>query len=148
MFALDKCVKKDIKKAFEWYEKAASQGLAEAQNNLGSMYYYGEGVEKDSKKAFVWYEKAASQGFADAQYNLGNMYYYGEGTTMNNTQYTTLLAEILEKVTDLMAAKNPNASQVLDQAAKFVATVNRQHRKLVREAKAALKTATTTDKAK
>ncbi|MEF0142113.1 tetratricopeptide repeat protein, partial [Acinetobacter baumannii] len=30
-------VPQDYKKAFEWYSKAANQGNAEAQNNLGAM---------------------------------------------------------------------------------------------------------------
>ena len=59
MYYLGKGIEKNYKKAFEWYEKVASQGFADAQYNLGNMYYYGEGVEKDSKKAIEWYEKAA-----------------------------------------------------------------------------------------
>ena len=33
-----KDVLKDYKEAVKWYRKAADQGLANAQNNLGSMY--------------------------------------------------------------------------------------------------------------
>ena len=62
-----------------WYRKAADQGLAQAQNNLGLCYYNGEGVPKDFKQAVYWWKKAADQGYAIAQFNLGNRYAYGEG---------------------------------------------------------------------
>jgi TPR repeat protein len=37
-----------------WYQKAAEQGLAEAQYNLGFMYVNGKGVLKDYKQAVYW----------------------------------------------------------------------------------------------
>ncbi|MBE4724310.1 sel1 repeat family protein, partial [Acinetobacter baumannii] len=61
-------------KAAEWYSKAADQGLAEAQYNLGGMYDKGQGVAQSYAKAAEWYSKAADQGLAEAQYNLGVMY--------------------------------------------------------------------------
>ena len=69
----------NYKKAFEWYEKAAKQGLAGAQYNLGVMYHQGRGVDVNYKKAIEWYEKAAEQGYANAQYSLGAMYEIGDG---------------------------------------------------------------------
>ena len=65
------------------YQKAAEQGNAEAQFNLGLCYKRGEGVTKDYAKAVFWYHKAAEQGYAKAQCNLGNSYYNGEGVTKN-----------------------------------------------------------------
>jgi len=72
-------VAKDYVKAVEWYTKAAEQGHAIAQFNLGICYYNGEGVAKDYVKAAEWYTKAAEQGHAEAQNNLGYCYYNGEG---------------------------------------------------------------------
>jgi TPR repeat protein len=69
----------DYKKAFTWYSKAANQGLAHAQYNLGVLYAEGQGVPQDDKKAVAWYGKAASRGDAEAQYNLGQMYRTGRG---------------------------------------------------------------------
>ncbi len=69
----------DYKNAVHWFEKAAKQGVAEAQYNLGQCYYDGRGVAKDDTKAAYWYEKAANQGIAPAQNNLGLCYYSGEG---------------------------------------------------------------------
>jgi TPR repeat protein len=45
-----------------WYQKAADQGYAEAQSNLGIAYAFGKGVLKDDKQAVYWYQKAADQG--------------------------------------------------------------------------------------
>ena len=61
------------------YQKAAEQGDASAQFNLGVMYYDGQGVKQDYFKAVEWYQKAAEQGDASAQFNLGFMYDEGRG---------------------------------------------------------------------
>ena len=58
----------------------AEKGDAEAQFNLGYMYYNGRGVPQDYAEALKWYRKAADQGDANAQCNLGNMYFWGDGT--------------------------------------------------------------------
>jgi hypothetical protein len=79
MYANGRGVLKDYKQAAKWYQKAADQGDADAQYNLGVMYDKGRGVLKDYKQAVKWYQKAADQGLADAQYNLGVMYTNGEG---------------------------------------------------------------------
>lgn len=41
-----------------WYRKAAEQGLAEAQYELGTMYREGQGVPQDYVEAARWYRKA------------------------------------------------------------------------------------------
>ena len=63
----------------KWYEKAAEQGFADAQCNLGLMYDHGRGVPQNDTTAVKWYEKAAEQGYAGAQCNLGTMYARGLG---------------------------------------------------------------------
>jgi len=63
----------------EMYRKAAVNGDAKAQYNLGLCYYNGNGVNKDMEKAVEWYLKAAEQGHAEAQYALGQCYYYSSG---------------------------------------------------------------------
>ena len=65
--------------AFKCFQKAAEQGNALAQCNLGFMYQYGRGVKQDYFKAFEWYQKAAEQGLAVAQFNLGVMFDNGKG---------------------------------------------------------------------
>ena len=58
------------------FQKAAEQGLPEAQANLAKYYYRGEGVSKDVYKAFEWTRKAAEQGLPEAQLALGLTHYY------------------------------------------------------------------------
>ena len=65
--------------ALVWYRKAAAQGFAGAQNNLGAMYEQGLGLSKDEAEAARWYRKAAEQGNAYAQHSLGSMYREGRG---------------------------------------------------------------------
>jgi uncharacterized protein len=43
-----------IHQAIKWWEMAAEQDYAPAQNRLGWAYSYGEGVPKDYVKAYVW----------------------------------------------------------------------------------------------
>lgn len=45
--------KQDYAKSIEWYTKLANQGFAEAQNNLGGMYFLGQGVHQDYKKPLI-----------------------------------------------------------------------------------------------
>ena len=91
------------------FRNAAEQGDADAQYNLGVLYYKeweSQGVPHDDTQtafwyrtirawrawinsadpynlrytqAVYWFRKAAEQGDADAQYVLGNIYYYGHG---------------------------------------------------------------------
>jgi hypothetical protein len=72
-------VPQDYAEAVKWYRKAADQGYAEAQTNLGFMYANGHGVPQDYAEAAKWYCKAADQGNVSDQYNLGYMYSKGEG---------------------------------------------------------------------
>ena len=66
-------VEQDHEEAVKWYRKAADQGDADAQFNLGVMYYNGEGVPEDDKEAVKWWRKAAEQGHAEAQYFLDDL---------------------------------------------------------------------------
>jgi len=74
-------MRRNYSKSMAWYQKAANQGCAVAQNNLGVMYAYDwfEAIKKDYTKAREWYQKAAEQGYAYAQYNLAGLYYNGQG---------------------------------------------------------------------
>ena len=55
-------VRQDYAQAVQWYRKAAEQGLAEAQYNLGVMYAKGEGVRQNYKIAKEWFGKACDNG--------------------------------------------------------------------------------------
>ena len=62
MFAHGFGVAKDEIAAVNWYRKAAEQGYAQAQANLGWMFENGLGVSKNRAEAITWYRKAAEQG--------------------------------------------------------------------------------------
>ena len=66
-------------KAVDWYRKAAEQGHAGAQNQIGLLYAEGRGVPRDDEVAFQWFRRAAEQGHASGQNNLGWFYERGRG---------------------------------------------------------------------
>ncbi len=65
-------VDRDYKQAAEWFSKAAEQGHADAQYNLGELYNRGRGVKKNKKTAQKWYKAAAEQGHVKAKYRARN----------------------------------------------------------------------------
>jgi TPR repeat protein len=77
MYELGRGVEQDSAQVLDWYRKAAEQGHAGAQFNLGLIYARGLGVKQDDAQAVYWYRKAAEQGHAGAQLNLGLMYEFG-----------------------------------------------------------------------
>lgn len=66
-----------------WYEKAARQGDAESQFNLGYMYLQGKGVSHDYAKARYWFELSSNQSDSVAKFFLGILYYEGKGVNKN-----------------------------------------------------------------
>jgi TPR repeat protein len=74
----------DQQMAFFWYRKAAEQGNAIAQLNVGYAYENGDGVDQDMKTALDWYRKSADHedGFVGA-YVLGECYERGKGVEKN-----------------------------------------------------------------
>jgi TPR repeat protein len=79
MYYLGQGVAKDNAEAALWFKKAADQGIADAQYNLGVLHYQGTGVKQDYAEAFRLYSLSAEKGYALAQYNLGLMYLQGAG---------------------------------------------------------------------
>ncbi len=78
-----KNVKQDLKKAAEYYLKAAEGGFVSAQRAVASMYASGDGIQKDPKKSINWYFKAAGSGDHESQYAVGAAYATGTGVKKN-----------------------------------------------------------------
>jgi len=76
----------DLSTAFSWYRKAAEQGNAKGQNNLGMAYILGKGVSADAVAGASWLRKAAEQGHMKAQNNLSVLYATGRGVTKSDTE--------------------------------------------------------------
>jgi TPR repeat protein len=114
-----------------WYRKAADQGNADAQNNLGVAYYNGKGVAQDYALAARWYRKAADQGLGHAQRNLGAAYSKGEGVPLNHAEayFWKSVAATLDKNSkaDALAKLRGEASAKLS-AAELSATEERCRR--------------------
>ena len=78
--------------ALEWYRKAAEQGHARAQCELG--FHYNRTFDLDDiYESIVWYKKAASQGCAEAQYWLAVE--YESGNTLPQSMETA--AKLIKK---------------------------------------------------
>ena len=61
------------------YIKAAEQGDADSELNLGYAYQTGSGIKKSEKEAAKLIEKAAEQGIMEAEDSIGAAYLYGKG---------------------------------------------------------------------
>uniref|UniRef100_A0A914P296 Sel1 repeat family protein n=1 Tax=Panagrolaimus davidi TaxID=227884 RepID=A0A914P296_9BILA len=80
------CVQKDYKKAFEFFEKAANMGNAEAMFKSGKLHFIGGfRLKQDYEGSVKWFLKAATLDKTDdmrvfrAQYILGLLYTFGIG---------------------------------------------------------------------
>jgi TPR repeat protein len=66
-------VTKDAVEAVKWLRKAAEQGFAAAQCNLGVCYHESRGVARDYVECCKWILLAAAQGHEGAQSNLPSL---------------------------------------------------------------------------
>ncbi|MDD9797514.1 MAG: tetratricopeptide repeat protein [Alphaproteobacteria bacterium] len=88
----------NYEKAHAYYHKAANDGSAKAQNEVGWMYEQGKGVVQNNEEAIAWYRKAAEKNYAPAQNNLGWMYEQGKGVEQNKqTAYMWYLLAVADE---------------------------------------------------
>lgn len=71
------------KKEFDQLLPDAESGVARAQNRIGEMYEFAQGVPRDLQQAFNWYTKAATSDYLPAIHNLARSYNFGTGTAVN-----------------------------------------------------------------
>jgi uncharacterized protein len=90
-------VQADGKESIRWITKAANQGYAPAEYELGKIYLYGRGIEADYAQALLWERKAAEQGDPRAQRDLAFMYERGLGVEHDAAQTATLNRKAAEK---------------------------------------------------
>src|SRR4051812_20462471 len=65
--------KRNDAQALAWYRKAAEQGHAPSEYNLGLMYAQGEGAKRDPAAAEKWFRRAADHGSVEAQVKLAEI---------------------------------------------------------------------------
>ena len=63
----------DDKQAVYWFRKAAKQGFAIAQHNLGLVYLNGKGVTQDNAQAYMWLSLARHNGFKNTKENFNTL---------------------------------------------------------------------------
>lgn len=70
--------KSDVEAA-TWLFRAAENGHAQSQNELGVLFTLGIGVSQSDEIAYQCFLKAALQGIAASKYNLGKIFLEGRG---------------------------------------------------------------------
>jgi TPR repeat protein len=94
----NKGVPKSDVKAMDWYRKAAEQGYAIAQDELGLILLGWEGRDDNARAdAINWFRKAAEQAYALGQYHLGTMLYIND-QGLGNTPYTEAITWYIKAV--------------------------------------------------
>jgi TPR repeat protein len=89
-------VRSDYAEAAKWWRKAADQGDAAAQSDLGWLYTSGQGVETNYTEAAAWYRKSAEQGNPNGQHWLGHCYLSGRGVAKDETEAFKWFSEAAE----------------------------------------------------
>lgn len=89
--ALHHHANQDAVQAALWFRKAADQGNAVAQYNVGALYTAENGHRNDARAA-QWYRKAADQGLAAAQSELALFHVNGWGVPKDTVAGYALLS--------------------------------------------------------
>lgn len=87
---------KDYSSAYDYFRKAAEQGHADAQNQVGEFYYEGKQVSQNAETAFQWYYAAALNGSIKGAGNLGYCFATGTGTVQNYQKAVEWLTKAAE----------------------------------------------------
>lgn len=74
LYKLKSARNEKLKQAFQWYLKAAKQGHARAQYQVGDLLRVGISTWDNTEDYFSWNLKAAQQGVAEAQEAVGHLY--------------------------------------------------------------------------
>lgn len=90
-------------------------GNADAQYNIGTMYFYGKGVSQDYVEAMRWYRMAADQGDSSAQNHIGSLYRNGWGITQDVQISQQILPEDV-----IIGPGQPALVRVVDHIARVV----------------------------
>lgn len=83
--------RRDFAAAVSELQPLAEAGNAEAQSELGTLFFRGLGVPQDDAAAARWERLAADQGFAPAQASLGALTMTGRGVAKDPAEAVRLL---------------------------------------------------------
>jgi len=105
-----KAVPQDFAAAVQWYLRAADQGLAMAQYNLGLILAQGRvGVEVDVAAAIRYLDMAVAQGYGPAMTERGLMHENGLGGPVD----MAAAVDLLQRASDLGDARGSDELAVL-----------------------------------
>lgn len=88
---------KDLKKAVDYFTRAASKKNVQAEVQLGNMYFMGDGVKTDYNEAVRHYFSAASMGNSIAMYALGLAYLEGAGVAQDQEEARSWFKKAVDK---------------------------------------------------
>ncbi len=89
-----------LEEALKWDLRAAKQGCAKSQLQVGYAFYYGDGVQPSVRKAEHWWRLAAEQDDPDALCALGYITYTGE-IEIVEANYLNLAFSLIHKSVEL-----------------------------------------------
>src|ERR1044071_833981 len=95
--ARERALQNDYVEATKWWRKAAHEGDAGAQSDLGWLYTHGRGVETNYVEAAKWYRKSAEQGNSISQHWLGHIYLSGNGVDKDEVEAFKWFRQAAEK---------------------------------------------------
>ncbi|WP_104692694.1 tetratricopeptide repeat protein [Helicobacter felis] len=87
----------NYEKAMEYYQTAVQKGSADALDNIGSLYMYGQGVSKNYAKALEYFKKAAEKGSAVGAYDAGVLYSKGQGVPKDSKKANEYFMKAAER---------------------------------------------------
>ncbi|KAL9669124.1 hypothetical protein QQ045_006666 [Rhodiola kirilowii] len=79
-------LRRDHKKAFSWFVKAAVKGEPNSMEILAEIYARGIGVERNYSKALEWLQHATKLNYFSAYNGMGYLYVKGHGVEKNLTK--------------------------------------------------------------
>ncbi|MCH5284502.1 MAG: SEL1-like repeat protein [Akkermansiaceae bacterium] len=94
-------------------QKAAENGKATAQNEMGVRYALGLGVKKDGKKAAQYFLEAAREGNAYAQLNLAFCYSQGVGVSSDGEKVEAWAKKAVKQLKEKAESGQAEAQYVL-----------------------------------
>jgi hypothetical protein len=88
----------NYEKSFNFFLKAAKLGFGSSQNNVGWMYYKGEGTRQNISEAIYWLTKAVDRGEVFAYGSLGTVRLEGNGFVQDDVETYKLFKLAVSKM--------------------------------------------------
>ncbi len=90
---------------------SAKHGSSDAMNQLGAMYYTGNGAERNFDAAHYWWSRGAIMGNPKAMANLGVCYQFGRGARCDSVEAMRLyISAIAAGQTELLKQRSNNVA--------------------------------------